>query len=90
LVPEEVDDLDYAPDLIFNGSQLADDSRRDIGELLRDVTEADAIAEVVSAVRAVDAKVPNPTSDEDLVASPEWNHVVDAAQRAYELLSRRP
>jgi hypothetical protein len=86
--PRWVDDLEYTLDLMFKGSTLAEDPESAIGELLRDDDEAGAIAAVVAAVKVVDARLPSPDSDAEVIVLPEWEAVVAAARTAYDLLVR--
>ncbi len=83
--PIKYDCFDYAIHLLFDDTPLAEDPEREVGFILKDETEVEAVRQVVKAVDNVLNTLGTEASDEEYIRCPEWNDVIAAATTALKV-----
>ena len=76
--------LDFAIHFLFDDTALTDDPEVTIGDILENMDEVNAIRGVTDAFKIVFAEHGMQKSDEEYLASVEWQEVIKAAKIAFE------
>lgn len=82
----EHDEFDYLVHFLYDDTDLAADPFGYIGLVLKSEEEARVIQAVVRELDSVFDKYGTELSDEQYIGLPEWNHVIEAASKAHEVL----
>lgn len=86
-VPEGYfDHLDYTIHFLYDDTSLASDPASDIGYILTDLKEVDAVRNVTNAIDVVFDKYGMELSDAEYIATPEWDDVIAQAKIAMRVL----
>ncbi len=80
------DNLDYPLTFLYDDTDLATNSESWIGEILKNKEEMYAVDEVIEAIDAFFEKHKEDMRDAECIEKPEWQSVVKAAKKAYELI----
>jgi hypothetical protein len=82
------DHLDLTVEVIFDIHNLDKNPEQQIGDILRNQAEVDAIKPVVKALEAILDTIGIEQPDSAYINSPLWEDVVKAAKHAYEVLMK--
>lgn len=80
------DDMYCTLNIIYDDSDLATDSQRYIGQILKDKKEMHALDKVVTSIDTFFQKYNGEITDEECLDKPEWRNVLTSAKEAYELI----
>ena len=86
--PGIVENLDVNIHILYDDTRVAEEPHTRIGTVLENETEARALEELDRVLGPfIDALDPG-VNDATVIAMPEWQHVVRAAQKAFGVLTR--
>jgi hypothetical protein len=86
-VPAGYEDcFDFAVNMLFDDTTLADDPEKAIDDILKNKEEADAIRPVTKAIGDLLNKLGTQRTDEEYINDPDWTKVIEAAKIALQIM----
>lgn len=88
--PGKYDEFDYAVHFLYDHAGFAEDSEGTIGLFVKERQELEMIKAVVDALERVFQALGMEATDEEYISCPEWLDVLNAAQRAWQVMKIDP
>jgi len=80
------DEFDYTVHFLYDDTDISENADDYIGSIFLDKKEADSVRNIVEKIDIIFDKYGLELSDEEYIEKPEWNDVIEAAQKARNIL----